>query len=345
MTPYFPYSPQVLLSRPDRWRAAARALGLSKDARHRLEWFIWHNTHGENVSLTARHFGLARKTLHQWLGRFDETNLRLLEERSRRPHRLRSPQFVAEEVARVQILRGRYPSAGRAKLEILYQDDYDCTIRPWALRRICRDYHLEAERAVRTKRQSVQRRIVAKKRVTELVRQPVPGFLVEADTIVRYWNGQKRYIVTATDLHTRLSFARMYSTKAARNAADFLRRLVILLDGDLKNLHIDNGSEFQGAFQLAAQQLGVQLYHARPYQPKDKPVIERFNGVLQQEFVDLGHFTLDVDDFNRDLTDYLIYYNFKRPHHSLGLRRPMEVAMLSPVPTRQVLPMYPPRTN
>jgi transposase InsO family protein len=335
-------SPHVLLSRHERWRRRAKLRNLSKAARQRLEWFVWHETHGQNVALTCRHFGIARKTWYHWAKRFDELHLRSLEERSRAPHRVRTPAYTPLETLRIRQLRQQYPTAGREKLVVLYAEDFGVAVQPWSVRRIIHDYRLHAQRAVHKKRSSGRRRGIHKKRVTELLKQPRCGFLVEADTIVEYGNNEKRYILTAVDHHSRLAFARMYPTKASRHAADFLRRLVLLLDGQLEHLHVDNGSEFTGAFLEAADELQIPLYHTRPYQPKDKPLVERFNGILQQEHIDLGHFTTDVDRFNRDLTDWLIYYNCKRPHRSLGLRRPAECAKLTY--PRQVLPMSSPLT-
>jgi transposase InsO family protein len=332
-----------LLSAYNRWRARAKILKLSKAARLRLEWIIY-DYQKENAALTTRHFGISRKALYTWKNRFDELDLTSLEDRSKRPHSLRAKQYTVREVSRVRQLRELYPTLGRDKLAILYQDHYGTTIKIWSLRRIIHDYQLEAQRAVRTRRRNGNAKPggLRKKRVTELAKQPFPGFLLEVDTIVLYYAGGKRYIVTAVDHHSRIAFARMYTTKASRNAADFLRRLVVLLDGQLCNIHIDNGSEFQKDFQAAAEDLGINLYHARPYTPKDKPLVERFNGILQQEFVNLGHFTTDVDEFNQSLTEWLIFYNFVRPHHSLGLKRPAEFANMK---AARVLPMYSPMTK
>lgn len=306
----------VFLSQHDRWRKVAKLLKLSNQARLHLEWVILYKTKAKgNVALTARHFGIARKTMHQWLNRFDETNLRNLECRSRRPIHTRSPTYTALQEDRVRQLRKLYPTAGREKLVVLYREDYGQQIKFWHMRRIIADYKLYAKRAIKTKRQSAQPRIVARKRITDLIKEPITGFLVEADGIVIYFPPFKRYIFTAIDYHARIGFAYMYKTKGSRNATDFLKRLVLLFGGQLTNLHIDNGSEFKKHFTKAADELGITLFHARPYQPKDKPLVERFNGIIQQEFIDLGNFCLDPETFNRNLVDWLIYYNFKRPHH------------------------------
>ena len=53
-----------LLPRHEHWRKVAETLKLSKPAKLRLEWIIYyHATAGKNASLTARHFGIPRKTI------------------------------------------------------------------------------------------------------------------------------------------------------------------------------------------------------------------------------------------------------------------------------------------
>lgn len=339
---FFKTKPIKLLSKYDRWRVRAKLIGISKSAQMKLEWFIYYETKAKgNASLVCRHFGLTRKTFHKWKNRFDEARLVSLEEHSRTPYHVRQPDYTSQQVIRVEKLRETYVSAGGKKLAVLYREDYNLPISTWTMERIIRDKSLYALRAITSPRQQAQANLVKKKRLTELVKQAYQGFLVEADGITIYFAGQKRYVFTVIDYHSRIAFAYMYTSKGSRNAADFLRRLVLLFGGNIENIHIDNGSEFKKDFVKAAKKLKITLYHARPYHPQDKPFIERFNGNLQQEWIDLGHFTLDTETFNRNLMDYLVYYNFKRPHHSLGLKRPMEIAMLTTQNnTNQVLPMY-----
>lgn len=340
---FFEVKKKPLLNKYDRWHEVAKRLKLSKDAVLRLEWIIFYYVRAnKNVSLVCRHFGIARKTFHKWFNLFDEKNLRTLESRNKSPINQRKPEYSSEEIQKTIALRQKYPTLGRLKLQVLYREEYGADINDWHLRRIIHDFKLFAERAIKLKsrRQSAQERIIKKKRITELKLEPFSGFLIEVDTIVIYFNNEKRYILTAIDYHSRFAFATMYKTKASSHAADFLRRLILLFGGEIQNIHIDNGSEFKKEFLKAAAELKIELYHARPYQPKDKPLIERFNGIIQQEYVNLGHFTLDVEKFNNNLIDWLLFYNFKRPHHSLGLRRPIEYVKLK----SEVLPMYSPMT-
>ncbi len=72
-----------LSSQYDRWRKTAKVLALSKTARQRLEWIIFYHTKAsENASLICRHFGIVSKIFYKWFNRFDESNLRSLEDQS-----------------------------------------------------------------------------------------------------------------------------------------------------------------------------------------------------------------------------------------------------------------------
>lgn len=340
---YFPAKRKPYLTRYERWREIAKAIKLSKEAILRLEWVIFYYVRArENVSLVCRHFGISRKSFYKWFNLFDEKNLRTLESKKKSPINRRKPEYSPEEIQKTIALRLKYPTLGRLKLRVLYREEYGIDINDWHLRRIIHDFKLFARRAVKIKtiREKAQAKVWKKKRITDLKLEPFAGFMVELDTIVIYFNNEKRYVLTAIDYHSRFSFAYMYKTKTSSHAADFLRRLILLFGGEIKNIHIDNGSEFKKEFLQAARELKIDLYHARPYQPKDKPIIERFNGIIQQEYIDLGNFTLDVEKFNRKLVGWLVFYNFIRPHHSLGLQRPKDYVNLK----SKVLPMYSPMT-
>lgn len=123
------------------------------------------------------------------------------------------------------------------------------------------------------------------------------------------------------------------------NAQDFLKRLYYLYQGKIKNLQTDNGSEFQGYFEKTISHLpkSIQRYFFRPRTPKDNPVNETFNKTLQKEYIDLGNFTPNVKIFNKGLTEWLVEYNFNRPHQSLAYQTPIEFHFQH----HKVLPMYP----
>ena len=332
-----------LLSRHNRWRRIAILLKLSKPAKSRLEWIIFYETKNKQASLTARHFGIARKTFHQWLNRFDETNLRSLEERSRAPKHCREREYSPLQYVRVVALRKAHIRYGKLKLLALYRHEFpnDKQITSWKIQCIIERagiYYNPVKQARMNRKRVLS---VKRKKITELSRKPRRGFLVCLDTVVRYVHGQKRYIVTAIDRYSKLAFARMYTTHSSTNTADFLHRLHYLLDGKIENIQTDNGSEFKLHFDTALTKLNIPHYHSRVKTPKDNAVNERFNRTLTDEFLALGNLTADTTWFNQRLTEWLVEYNFKRPHQTLGYLPPINFHFKY----HKVLPMYPSSTS
>lgn len=330
------------MERHERWRRTAEALQLSKGAKSRLAWIIFYEENNHQASLTARHFGIARKTFHQWLNRFDETNFRTLEERSRAPKRCREREYTPLQYVRVVKLRRAHIRWGKMKLLKLYQDEYpnDTTMTSWKIQCIIEQsgiYYNPVKQA-RINRKRV--RSVTRKKITDLTKKPRQGFLVCLDTVVRYVNGQKRYIVTAIDRYSKIAFARMYTTHSSSSTRDFLYRLHYLLDGKIENVQTDNGSEFKKYFDTALNKLKIPHYHSRVHTPKDNSVNERFNRTLDDEFLRMGNLTADTRWFNQRLTEWLVEYNFKRPHQTLGYLPPVNFHFKY----HKVLPMYPSST-
>ncbi|MDP3994835.1 MAG: hypothetical protein Q8P91_03310, partial [bacterium] len=70
---------------PQKW-ILLRGVGqdiISLKAQEKLEWIIFYNTIAKkNATYAASYFGINPKTLHKWLKRFEERNLKSLEEQS-----------------------------------------------------------------------------------------------------------------------------------------------------------------------------------------------------------------------------------------------------------------------
>lgn len=313
---------------------------LSKEAKQRLKWMDYYRQ-CQNVAKTCRYFGIARKTFYHWHKRYDPQNLLTLEEYSRRPKRVRQWQVTREEESRIKVLRKQYIRYGKEKLKIIYERTYRVTISSWKIQRVIEKHRLYYNPIKNAKLQARRKRNEPKRRITELKKEPRQGFLVALDTIEIHHNGYKRYILTGIDTYSKISFARMYRGHGSSYAADFLKRIHYLLEGKIENVQTDNGSEFAKYFRLAAQSLKLAHYFSRPRTPKDNAFDERFNRTLQDEFIALGHLTSDCAIFNKNLTEWLIEYNFHRPHQSLGYDTPINFHYKY----HKVLPMYPASTG
>jgi putative transposase len=127
----------------------------------------------------------------------------------------------------------------------------------------------------------------------------------------------------------------------SNSSADFLKRLHYLTEGEMINLHHDNGSEFEKDFKKACLELSLPQWYSRVRTPTDNFVLERFNKSIQDEFVEVTDIEIeDVAEFNRRLLDWLIEYNSIRPHKTLDYLTPLEY-----IDQRKVLPMSPSRSS
>ena len=334
---FFRAKPVILLKKHERWLRIAQLLKLSKKASQRLEWIIYYYTKSKkNASLTSRHFAIPRQMFYYWFNRFREDNLRTLEDLSTRPKRVRQREITPIQEQRIVSLRKSHLYWGKRKIAVVYLRTHREKISSWKVQKVIEKHklypHPQRNQRIQAKRLKAQK----KKRITELRKKPILGYLIHFDTIVIYWNGLKRYVFTMIDEFTKIAFARMYGTKSSYNARDFFLRVDYLLDGRILNSHQDNGSEFKKEFEQVCQKKDVQQYFSRPRTPKDNPSLERFNQTIQREWVNNGHFTPDIKRFNKELTPWIVEYNFVRPHETLSYLTPIEFA----VKYKQLSQMY-----
>ena len=313
---------------------------LSQEAKLRLKWLDYYRQ-TRNASLACRHFGISRKTMHKWLKRYDRFRIASLESESRAPRKRRRREITPDQELKIVRLRKQHMLYGKEKLARIYQTVYGEIVSAWKIQKVIEKrqlyYHPQKAALTRRKRQ----RSLQKKRISQLKQKKISGFLLQIDTIIIYANGFKRYILTSIDKCSKIAFARMYSTHSSYNSRDFLHRLNYLLDGKIDNLQTDNGSEFLKYFDRACHELKINHYFSRNHTPKDNAVLERFNRTLQEEFLRQGNFHSDLHKFKKVLTEWLVEYNFRRPHQALGYMPPINFQ----AKYLKVLPMYPSSTH
>ena len=342
---YWHRKPIELMDNVSRWRAMAADMHLSAKALLRLEWMIFYETVGSKEAYaTAKHFAITPKTFYKWYKRFDHGLVHKLEDESKAPINRRRWTVTIEEQMRIKKLRLKYIHYGKKKLKKFYKDEYQETISTWKIERVIRRFGLYPNKAKQDKLQKKLKNQVKKNRIQKLQIKDEHWFLFHLDTIVIYWGGVKRYILTAIDHHGKIAYARSYKNKSSRSAKDFLYRLHYLIDADIANAQTDNGSEFYGEFEEALRELEILHWFSRPRTPKDNAVCERFNQTLQYEWLNDGNFTTDCDKLNITMTEWLVEYNFHRPHEILDYKSPFEYYEDTLVSNNILLPMYSART-
>jgi transposase InsO family protein len=339
--PAFRQKPIILQDKPTRWRGIADKCNLSSSARLRLEWMIFYETVAEHDAYaTAKHFNITPKTFYKWFKRFDNGKVKLLEEQSRKPNNLRKWQVSPQEECRIMKLRKAHLRWGKMKIKHLYLKAYGEKISDWKVLRVIQKHNLYPDQIKAEKQRNKLKNATKRNRIQKLEMEDKHWFLVHLDTIVIHWGSLKRYILTACDHHGKVAYARMYSTKSSRSAKDFLYRLHYLIDADIINIQTDNGSEFFAEFEEALKQLEIKHWFSRPRTPEDNSIVEKFNQTLQQEWLDDGHSTPVIREFNINLTEWLIEYNFVRPHQTLEYMTPYEYLEYTLRKQQKLLPMY-----
>lgn len=338
--------PIKLMDNVSRYRAMAADLNLSTQAQLRLEWMIFYETvGGKDAYKTAKHFAITPKTFYKWHKRFDNGLVHKLEDESKAPINKRKWTVTIEQQTRIKKLRLKYIHYGKKKLKRFYKDEYGEVISTWKIECVIRHFNLYPDKAKQDKLQKKLKNQTKKNRIQKLNIKNEHWFLFHLDTIVIYWGSAKRYILTAIDHHGKIAYARAYKNKSSRSAKDFLYRLHYLIDGKITNIQTDNGSEFYGEFEQALKDLEVLHWFSRPRTPKDNSIVERFNQTLQYEWLNDGHFTIDCNKLNTAMTEWLVEYNFHRPHETLDYKTPFEYFEDTLVSNNVLLPMYSARTN
>jgi len=315
-----------------------------QEAETRLRILIFWEKHGDDATKEA--FSVSRRTLYRWqeMLRRSEGKIQSLDKRSTVPRKKNTRRIAPELEARIIAFRKEHHKIGKKKLTPLLRGECFSISEPY-MGRVLADLkrrgllpkYRKVSLDARTGR--IHERTYERKAT---LRRPKGVRVVEVDTIVRFVNGLKRYIVTAIDTETRFAFAASYKNHSSASAADFLSKYLQL--APIPALQTDNGSEFAGYFDDACTRLKITRYHTYPNCPKMNSHVERFNRTLSEEFIDHHRPLLrdDLDAFNEKLVDYLLWYNAERPHESLSLRSPLQ-CIIAPLSARECQ-MYRSRT-
>lgn len=313
---------------PGAGRVARLSVELSRQAKQRLRWMEHYEGHGHNAALTCRYFGISRQSFYRWKRRYDRWDLSTLEERSRRPRRLRKPTWSRELSQTVLKLREQYPRWGKDKLVVLLRRE-DREVSTSMVGRILTDLKRRG-----VLREPLPNFISVRKRQRQRpygVRKPKdyevkgPGDLVEVDTLdVRPLPGAVLKHFTARDVISRWDVLEAHSSATAQNAATFLDALKERMPFAIRAIQVDGGSEFEAEFEQECKRRAIRLFVLPPRSPKLNGSVERAQRTHTEEFYEVREFSLKVASLNQELKDWERIYNTVRPHQALGYLTPQE---------------------
>jgi transposase InsO family protein len=313
---------------------------ISEEAKERCRILAFWEKHGDIATQEA--FRVSRRTLFRWQQSLTKSMGKLegLNKGSRAPKRRRKRE-IPEKVKNFILHERTFdPHLSKDKLRVLMKEDGIAVLSASTVGRILNDLkrqgilpkHTKLTYFAKTDR--FHEKIVYRRK--KLRSKGHDGGLVKADTIVRFTNGIKRYIVTAIDKESKFAFAYAYTNHTSKGTTDFMKKFKEVAPVTLTHIQTDNGSEFAKNFELHLEKNGVVHFHTYPRTPKMNAEIERFNRTLSDAFITRHRLLLahDIDEFNRQLMDWLLWYNTRKPHWTLGLVSPLKY-IVSTLPERE----------
>lgn len=317
-------------------RSSILAGSLTERAKYKLKVLDWHRKHS-NVSITARHFGLGRATLHRWIKQSKQKGMLGLNEKSRRPHRTRASMISSNTVLRIIQIRKQYPAWSKYKIKAILNKE-GIVLSASSIGRILKKKNMINPKISIKRRRSALR---PKSRFPKGLRIAEQGDLVQMDTkYIMLTGGRKYYQFTAIDVLSKIRILRVYSSQSSKNSCLFLKECVNRFPFVVKRIQTDNGSPFQSKFDILCKELNIPHYYTYPRNPKQNTYVEISHGADEREFYQQGNTYSILSVMQEKIKEWEYIWNNYRPHEALGQLTPMEYIerlKTSKLPTKNII--------
>jgi len=314
--------------------ASTRSFTKDEVAVKRMNILNFYKEFGEKATIKA--FGADRKVISKWNKRLLSSGGKLVSliPDSTRPINTRVPKTRVEVVEFIKNQREAHFRIGKEKLKV-FLDQYceENSIKKVSVSTIGNiikrnNFFYQQERKVYHDPSSkwAQNKVKREKRL-RVRYSPKPDYFgyIISDSVERITNGVKDYFISAVDVKMKFGLTLIYKRLTSENMTDFYNKFKTVYPSKIKVWQSDNGKENLGLFDLQLKKDKIPHHFIYPRCPKIDSFIERYNRTLQDEFIDPNLHTIhDKGVFGEKLTDYIIYYNSQRPHHSLGLKSPLQ---------------------
>jgi transposase InsO family protein len=270
-------------------------------------------------------FGVGKSTLYRWKAAYANGHhqLKSLIPSSTRPHRVRLMHTSAKLLSFIAAFRGHYGNKSKYVIKP-FLDEYAQSLGIPSLGYSTIGKIIKRNRWFSPPRkQWSKKRFAAYQRVKYAPKEQMPGY-VEVDC-VHLWCTDRRYVfVSVIDVVTKVASVQLVPAATAHHTLTVLQAFGAR-GYPIRCVQTDNGSEFLVVFHAWLSTQAIDHHFIYPHSPRINGVVERFNRTIQEECLNRSDdlFTDNLDRFQQTLDHYLIWYNTKRPHHSLKLMAPM----------------------
>lgn len=149
-------------------------------------------------------------------------------------------------------------------------------------------------------------------------------------------DSKRYYLLGLIDAATRLAWVELLPDIKALTVMFATLKSMNMLTGEYQvrfaELLSDNGPEFgkkestskqTHPFERLLMEMGVKHRYIRPYRPQTNGKIERFWKTIEEDVLSETYFE-SFEHLQKELTEYLYYYNHHRPHQGIGGQTPAQ---------------------
>lgn len=260
----------------------------------------------------ARHFGFAHNTILNWLKRpleYDERNKLIIPTESSRPHS--HPQALSAEVI-------------ERILEVRSEKNQCAEIIHWRLTQ--EGVIVSLSSVKRTLQRCGISRFSKWKKWHQYPPRPIPkrpGLLVEIDAVHEGVPVDRLSAYVLIDVCSRWGYAQPSVKINTWETIKFIKTAKKEAPFAFRTIQTDHGSEFSKQLTKVIEYQGISHRHSRVRTPTDNGHVERFIRTLQDEC--LHRIPRNFQVWQKEIPEFLEYYNTKRPHMGLDMKTPIEV--------------------
>lgn len=300
------------------------SLEVSDIAQFRLHVITHYYKYGIRPTLEA--FKLKKSTVHDWKRAYEKSGRRVssLIPHQTRPLHVRKMETDWRIIAFIKEMRVEHGNIGKSMLKP-FVDAYAKeqgieTLAESTIGKVIRRRHLTFEKKVYPQKQANK---FKKLRVRRSPKVTTPGF-IQMDSIVVYINYEKHLFMSVIDIYTKFAQVTYVKNLSSATAKEVFKEFQKVNPKPIHTVQTDNGSEFMKSFHTYLEEQKIKHQFIYPRHPKINAYIERFNRTIQEEFILRNdEIYYDQKAFAKKLTEYLYWYNYKRPHASLKYMSPM----------------------
>lgn len=264
---------------------------------------------GWSVRKVARHFGFTHSAIVKWMQRAPSDGRKLIQTRSSKPRH--HPREISHELESLIVTYRHHYERDAFFIHHLLQKA-GIVVSLSSVKRTIKRNHLTYPSPWK-KWHTYPPRPIAEK----------PGSLVEIDTIHVGASGDQLFIYTLLDVHSRWAHAVPSLRISAGRSSSFVDASQKIAPFEFETIQSDHGSEFSKWFTKKIMERGLSHRHSRIRTPNDNAHLERFNRTIQDECI--RRIPRNFRLWQKEIPEYLRYYNTERPHMGLGMKTPDEI--------------------